>query len=191
MTQSLLSSYDWIFKKEDGLDDFMKVLNREPVEQTVAMSNGNLFEKMVMDYCKGAAYNPAHIWAGGAKQIGDIVKGGTFQLGLSKNVVIRDINFVLFGYLDVLKAGVIYDIKFSGRYEYGHFIDSPQHPMYLELCPNADRFTYLVSDGDEVFTETYTREDTEPISREIEGFMDYLDEQGLTDTYYQKWESKY
>jgi hypothetical protein len=191
LTQSLLSSYDWIFKKEDGLDDFMKTLNREPVQPTYDMLNGNPFENMVTAYSQGADIDPSHKWARGVRQVGDIVKGGMFQISLSKTAVIRNVEFVLYGRLDVLKAGIIYDIKFSQRYEYGKFLDNPQHPMYLELCPNADKFTYLVSGGDEMFTETCRREDIEPISREIEGFMSYMDEQGLTDMYCRLWESKY
>ena len=72
-----------------------------------------------------------------------------------KLVEVNGMEFVLYGRLDTLKAGTIYDIKFSGSYDKGKYVDSTQHPTYMELIPEADQFTYVVSNGQNVWTETY------------------------------------
>lgn len=190
MTQSLLSAYGWIFKIENGYDDFLKTLNRKSIPPNTAMLNGIHFENMITAYCEGVPLDESHKWAAGIRQIGDIVKHGAFQISLSKTNAIENTLFLLYGKLDALKAGTIYDIKFSEKYKQNKYMDSPQHSMYLELCPSAERFVYLVSDGAEVFTETYLRDDITPIQQEIKGFMRYIDEQGLTDTYCQLWQAK-
>lgn len=94
---------------------------------------------------------------------------------------------LLYGRLDVLKAGVSYDIKFSGSYEAGKYLDSTQHPMYLEIVPEATKFTYLVSNGSAVWPETYTREETPSIIPTISNFFDWLEMRGLMELYKEKW----
>ena len=76
--------------------------------------------------------------------------------------------------MDVLKAGIIYDIKRSDTYEVGKYIDSPQHPMYMACVSQAKEFVYLISDGKEVYQERYTRDDIEPITEIIKDFFAFL-----------------
>ena len=191
ITQSLLSSWNWAYKTEDGHEAFLDTLNRKPIQKTSAMLNGTHFENMVTAYCGGSEIITSHKWMQCVQDVGDIVKGGAFQVKLSKNMIINNVEFVLYGILDVLKRGKIYDIKFVEKYYRGKYLDSPQHPMYFELCPEADEFTYLISDGKDVFTESYFREDITPIGEEIKGFMKYLDDRKLVNLYCEKWESKY
>ena len=94
---------------------------------------------------------------------------------------------VLYGRLDVLKAGGIYDIKFSKGYDRGKYFDSTQHPVYLELIPEARHFTYLISNGTEVWSETYRRDEAPNIYPIITDFLDWLAAQGLLDLYREKW----
>lgn len=191
VTQSLLSSWNWLYKLEDGYEDFIKTLKREPIQQNQAMLDGTQFENMVYAHCGGAELDEEHEWAEGIKQVSGIVIDGAYQVKLSKDIIINNVNFVLYGILDVLKAGQIYDIKFSKTYEYGKYLESPQHPMYFELCPEVNKFTYVISNGKEVYKEKYERYDTEPIEREIKLFMKFLDEKNLVKTYCENWQSKY
>ncbi len=78
---------------------------------------------------------------------------------------------VLYGRLDALKAGTIYDIKFSKGYERGKFYSSTQHPTYMLLIPEAQTFSYLVSNGMDVWTECYRRDETPDIRPIISDFF--------------------
>lgn len=195
ITQSLLSSYDWIFKKENGYEDFIKTLERKTKPPTQAMLNGQHFENLVTAYCNGSEPEPNHKWIKGIKGIGDIVQGGAFQVRLSENISVDGIEFVLYGILDVLKSGIIYDIKYSSTYTFGKYLDSPQHPMYFALCPESVQFTYLVysknRNKDDIYKETYYKNDVIPIEQEIKEFMNFLDKRNLVDLYAQKWKSRY
>lgn len=191
ITQSLLSSYAWAFKKEDGYNDFINALKRKRTPPSMPMLNGIQFENMVTAYCEGASPDPKHKWIKGIQGVGDIVKDGAFQVKLSRNIVIDEIEFVLYGILDALKCGTIYDIKFSQTYKHGKYFDSPQHPMYFKLCPEAKRFTYLISNGKDVFKETYYPDDIVPIEKEISEFMAFVDERNIVDLYTENWKSKY
>lgn len=191
ITQTLLSSWNWIYKIDNGYEEFMKTLNKEPIQPKLAMLEGQQFENMVYAHSDGAELDEEHKWADGIKKVSEVTKGGVFQVKLSKNMVIDNVEFVLFGILDVLKAGEIYDVKLSKTYKYGKYLDSPQHPMYFELCPEVNKFTYLISDGKDLYKEKYERYDTQPIEIEIKQFMNFLERQNLVDLYCQKWQSKY
>lgn len=192
ITQTLLSSWAWAFKKEGGYDEFIDTLQRKPIAQTEAMLNGIQFENMVTAYAENGELDEKHKWAPGIQQVGDIVKGGAFQVHLYLDRKIGNTNFILHGILDNLKAGIIYDIKFSKTYEVGKYIDSPQHPMYLALCPEARQFTYLVSDGTWLYQETYTRDTMlYNIEDEVKRFTDYLTAHKLGGMYRKNWKSLY
>jgi hypothetical protein len=155
------------------------------------MLDGRQFENMVAAYCNGAVIDDKHKWAKSIKEVGEIVKDSAFQVKLSKEVNINGVDFVLYGILDNLKCGEIIDTKFSKTYKMNKYLDSPQHPMYFELCPEADKFTYLISNGKDVYKETYLRENTGSIITEIKLFMDFLDRNNLVKTYADMWRSKF
>lgn len=191
ITQTLLQSWNYIYIKDSGYEDFLNTLQRKPIPPNQAMLDGRQFENMVSAYCNGAVLDEKHKWAKVIKEVGEIVKGSAFQVKLSKDVNINGVDFVLYGILDNLKCGEIIDTKFSKTYKMNKYLESPQHPMYFELCPEADKFTYLISNGKDVFKETYLRENTKSIITEIKLFMDFLDKNNLVRTYAELWKSKF
>ena len=122
-----------------------------------------------------------------ACKVARIVKGGWLQYKAKKEITVSGEKFLLYGRLDVLKAGEIIDTKFSKGYERGKYISSTQHPTYMELIPEADRFTYMVSNGSEVWTETYRRDETPSIYPVIEAFVEYLKGNDLWEVYTSHW----
>ena len=94
---------------------------------------------------------------------------------------------LLYGRLDCLKAGEIIDIKFSKGYDRGKYFTSTQHPVYMELVPEASSFTYLVSNGAEVWSETYRRDETPSVYPIIEDFLSWLRVTGWIDVYHRVW----
>jgi hypothetical protein len=216
ITQSLLSSWKYqftdFFDVYDDSDraeqaavkareDFMATLRRESSPTTEAQQRGHDFEELVVRISEGQPYGEENAfgkfeydkpqwakWFSGAMEIAKKVQGGAFQVSVNEPLTIGRTVFLLHGRLDVLKQGVIYDIKFSSRYEYGNYFDSAQHPMYFALVPEAKSFSYLVfREGYGTFEEPYRREDTRSIADIISEFMEYLDAQGLTDLYRQFW----
>lgn len=191
ITHSLLSSWLYVMKENpyadmtnetDPWDDFLRTLRREQGPQSAAMTKGLDFELDVMRCAEGK--EPKYP---GAAKVADIVRGGVFQLTQNRRMEISGIQVVLHGRLDALKAGVIYDVKYSGNYERGKFLGSTQHPVYLELIPEAREFTYLVSDMNNVWTETYTREETPSIIPAIQDFFTWLETVGLDGEFRQHW----
>jgi hypothetical protein len=191
ITQSLLSSWLWGLKLENGYDDFLKTLRREPIQQTKAMLDGIRFENVLNAVLNGAEIKPSHEWYKPIMELYPTLYGAQQQASPSKDVVIDGICFVLYGKLDFLKAGIIYDTKFSKTYRVGKYMDSPQHPMYFAIVPEAREFQYKICDGQYVYTETYRPDEVEPIERTIKHFMDFLDKQNLVEIYCQNWQSKY
>lgn len=192
ITQSLLSSWNYIFSCRDGYEDdameeFKKKLLREPTEPSEAMLNGIAFEEEVYKESAGVQRTPHPLWESGITAVASIIQGAPVQIRLSKEAEIGGHRFLLYGILDALKAGVIYDVKFSRSYEAGKFLDSPQHSMYLELVPEAWAFTYLVSDGKDLYRETYRRKETTPIQEIIEQFIGSITDMGLFETYKEHW----
>lgn len=198
ITHSLLSSwlyamksnpYEDLYTERDSYQDFLKSLRREPTETTEAMQKGIDFEDMVTDIVKGREIDPSDKWYEAATKVAGIVKGGFLQYKAKKPITVSGIPFLLYGRLDVLKAGQVIDIKFSGSYERGKFFDSTQHPTYLELIPEADSFMYLITNGTEVWTETYRRDETPSIVTIIESFVEFLRVNDLWEIYEQHWKA--
>ncbi len=201
MTHSLLSS--WLYAiKEDPFEDatterdhyaeFLDVLNRVPTPTTEAMQNGIDFDDLVQVTAEHGSIPYGYgegKWYDAAAKVAGIVRGGQFQLKAKKYVTVNGIDFLMYGRLDVLKAGTIYDIKFTKNYDRGKYFGSTQHPLYLDLIHEVGRFTYLISNGTDVWTETYTREETRSIYPVISDFTDWITAQGLFPIYAEKWEA--
>ena len=216
LTHSLLSSWLYSMKENpyetadsdaDPMADFLRVLRREPTPTTDAMQKGIDFEDLITAIIKGIPtavshdYNYStkqteekmvptqeHKWYQAAIQALQYVNGGLLQVPESKTVEIGGMEIFLYGRLDALRAGKIYDIKFSGSYDRGKYIDSTQHPMYLELVPEAESFVYIISNGTEVWTEEYRREELiTPITYIASDFLYWLKVMDLMDLYKEKW----
>lgn len=196
--------------------DFLRTLRRERGEPSPAMLAGRDFESLCYAIADGKdvisggddgfAYDsehfPEHLVPvrfpqnyNGALQVARIIKGGAWQVKASKHIRVDGQDFLLYGILDAVKEGVIYDIKYKSR-PLGSvelpalYADSPQHPAYLRLMPEAARFEYLVSDGELLYTEAYERGDVPPIEDIIGDFMTYLDRACLTGVYERHWATR-
>lgn len=191
VTQSLLSSWQWSLVKDGGFEEFLKNLRREFIPTTPAMAAGIRFESRLNNVLNGEPIESEEEWYKPITTLCGTLKGSQQQVTASKYIVIDETEFVLYGKLDYLKAGIIYDTKFSKTYSVGKYLDSPQHPMYFAIVPEAYEFQYLICDGEEVYTETYRPNDIEPIERVIKHFMDYLEKTNLTKTYFSNWKSKF
>lgn len=156
MTHSLLSSWLYAMKdspyedattERDSYDEFMKTLRREPTETTKAMQNGIDFENLVTKIVNGESSQirstetqdgqqrlldakplTENQWYDAANQIANIIKGAQLQYRARRIIPVGDMSLVLYGKIDALKAGVVYDIKFSSGYEKGKYFSSTQHP---------------------------------------------------------------
>lgn len=198
MTHSLLSSwlhalkenpYEDMTTERDPMAEFMQTLRREPTIPTEAMQNGIDFENLVTAVIRGQS-SGAEQWHEAATQIADRLRGGVLQYKVYKRITANDMTLLLHGRLDCLKAGEIADIKFTKNYEQGKYYDSTQHPMYFELVPEATHFTYLVSNGSAVWSETYRRDETRSIIPDIQDFFSWLEAMQLMDLYREKWGAK-
>ena len=192
ITHSLL--YSWLYAMQDNphggerdaYQEFLQLLRREPTHTPEAMQMGIDFENLVTDilHDKGHVDNK---WFEAAFDVADIIRGGVLQLKAKRDLQVNGLDILLYGRLDALKAGVVYDIKFSKTYERGKYLHSTQHPVYLSLLPEAREFSYLVSNGSSVWQETYRREETEDAQNIISDFLVWLDRQGLMELYKEKW----
>jgi hypothetical protein len=198
--------YEDATTEKDAYAEFLKTLRREPTEQTEAMKNGIIFEDLVtailenkqtfgftVEIFEGEElpHDPLaiteHKWYEAALTVANKIRGGVLQYKAYKTIDIAGTTVFLYGRLDALRAGTIYDIKFSKSYERGKYFSSTQHPTYFEVVPEAKQFQYLVSNGADVWTETYSREDSQDIKIIISDFFSWLSAQGLMELYKEKW----
>ncbi len=197
ITQSLLSSWGYMFScweggQEQAKEEFMRSLNREPIPANEALQAGIDFERAVYAEAAGQPHPDYPKWESGIRRVADIIRGGQVQVNLRRPITVDGTRFLIHGVLDVLKAGVIYDVKYKvksfGSLDLaGSYLESPQHPAYLYLVPEAREFRYLVSDGTDLYTESYTRQDTPFIGDLIAEFQTSIKAMGLFDLYKEKW----
>lgn len=197
MTHSLLASWLYTMKENpfedmtterDPMTEFMLTLRREPTPPTEAMQNGIKFENLVTAIINGHA-NPDDPWYVAAEKVARRCAGGVLQYKAKKAIMVGGMELLLYGRLDCLKAGEIIDIKFSKSYDPGKYFSSTQHPTYFKLMPEADRFTYLVSNGSAVWPETYRCEEASDIRPVIADFFDWLRAVDLMPVYQEHWKA--
>lgn len=195
LTASLLNSWQRGIDPEslgNEFEDFLKDLGRETRPVGPAAQAGIAFEDMVFRASHGdydMEHSPEKDIAM-AISFGNRLKGAAYQVRASKLVTIAGMEINLVGVADFIRAGRIYDIKRVMRYEYGKYQFSAQHPMYLELWPEATRFDYMIFDGSYAYQETYRRQDCESVLAIGKRFLDYLDGAGLMELYKLKWQEK-
>lgn len=217
ITQSLLSAWLYCYNcfegfEEDAFQSFLDTLNRVPSEQNEAMKAGSDFEALAYQIADGefGPFRQQLSFEGmaepealverknfpktypGACEVAKYIKGGQYQVRLQRELQMNGMTFLVYGVLDCLKAGEIFDIKFKtksfGSLELaGSYLESPQHSAYFYICPEAYKFTYLVSDGNDLYTEVYTPEMCRPIGEIISAFVQFLYDTNLLDTYKEKW----
>jgi hypothetical protein len=182
--------------EDEAHDDFTQALLRIKSPPTEAMQNGIDFENLVYSIVTGnAPQAPFHRWYLGAKAIADRLAGAQLQVRASRPIVIDGTEYLIYGVLDGLKAGVIYDVKFKNKAFRslelaGSYRESPQHPFYFYAVPEAYEFQYLVSDGEDLYTEIYHPDECPTAEQIIRPFLAYLENNGLMDTYRQNWKAK-
>lgn len=187
ITQSLLSSFLWVFKKDDGYESFLKTLNREKEPPTKAMLDGIRFENCLNSVLDGEEIPKDHEWYPVIREMEAELRGSQQQVTLFRDTEVEGQPFLLHGVLDYLREGHIWDCKFSKRYELNKYLTSPQHPMYLSLVPEAMDFTYIICDGKYVYREKYPRSIVPAIEPEIKNFMNFCKKHDLWETYNEKW----
>ena len=193
LTQSLLSSWQHFLDADDAYADaalasFLSTLRREEKEATPVMQAGIDFEADVNDTVAGVPIDPGSAnYDRAVAKFSRICAGGQPQVPVAGRLRVAGLDFQLYGVCDYVKAGVIYDIKRVQRYEYGKYLHSPQHPMYLHLLPGASKFTYLIFDGVNIYAETYRRGDFEPIEDTINRFLNWLLANDCINEYFTHW----
>ena len=191
ITQTLISSWNylhncWDESYDDAKESFLNTLNRIRTPANEAIQNGLDFEREVYKCASGEERTPHTKWEDGINAVATRLKGAQTQVSCKSELQLDGNHFVVYGILDALRAGVIYDVKFVnksfGSVELaGKYLESPQHPTYLFLVPEAREFQYLVSDGKDLYTETYTRADTRPFPDLLKEFIASLKRMNLYD----------
>lgn len=134
-------------------------------------------------------------WYRGASEIAAFLKGAQFQVRAQREITVDGMTFLVYGILDALCAGTISDVKFKNKSFgsldlAGSYLDSPQHPLYFYLVPEARLFRYLVSDGSDIYIEQYEPEDCITAGDLILQFVQFLKANSLLETYMQYWQAK-
>ena len=178
ITPSLINNIKYLVSLENiDYDKIKSVLKREPQETNEAMQSGIIYEEETLK---------------GKTNAREIVCGGAYQVARSKIIEVDEINYMIYGRIDFLKAGVIYDIKrIVYQYHIQKYFGSAQTVIYLELFPEAKQMTYVVSDDlDNIHLETYYRDQIESVNTLIREFITLLKILKLDNLYYENWRCK-
>ncbi len=189
ITPTLLNS--WQYNIKNGtLEDFVKVLNKEEFEPSESILKGFEYEKYMQENFEETL-------------------NGAYQVKVSKEYG----DYLLYGIIDCLKGGIIYDYKYTKNYEVGKFFNNHQTLMYLEMVPEAKKMIYLITNkfekteypdlnykdvskveyevGD-IFREEYTKDMfPETMNSILHKLEQWLKQYNLFDLYTEKWKCKY
>jgi hypothetical protein len=163
ITPTLLSSFEYYFnsdfeeteEEEDGksetnlkdkvFNDFLNTLRKIKTPPPEAIIRGINFENDVRIYAETGLLpsiddNNKENRIEAIQTIGNIVKGGLWQVVLQKEITLNNrklgldnTTFLLYGKADVIKENIIYDVKTTSSYDIGKYTNSPQHLLYSIL----------------------------------------------------------
>lgn len=199
MTQTLLSAWQYAHlcsseHEAEATDRFLRTLCRLPNPSTRAMRDGTAFEREVYRAVAGEVREAHPTWERGIRGVSEALKGAQIQVRAERGCTVYGHRLSVYGILDALRAGEICDVKFSSR-KFAHtdvvgkYFGSVQHATYLFLLPEARCFTYLISDGEDVYTEGYTRKTTPPFEALAAEFLRSLEETGRLSLYEEHWKT--
>jgi hypothetical protein len=196
ITPSLLNSWQYYLNCHEDYEDsakesFLFSLKRMKSPTTEAQQKGIDFEnyvKLATEGKTGFILDQDQQYAECVSEIADIVQDGAWQVKVYKNMIIDNIQFFLYGRMDVLKGINAYDIKYTENYDTGKYFDSYQHPFYLS-CIDVPNFVYLISDGKNVWREDYKKINLNPIENTIRDFIQWLPEE-WKQIYFDEWKSE-
>lgn len=201
ITKSLIDSWHYYLNCEEDDEgraekEWMQTLRREEKPPNEKAQKGIYFEEEVYRACNGVKRNPHKQWESGIQGVADVIKGARLQYTAKRDLTLPNgRELLVYGRLDALKAGVIYDVKFSTKSfgsvaMQGKYFSNPQHPAYMFIIPEAYAFTYVISDGRDVYTETYTRKQTRPFEEVAIEFFNWLESYpDMMAIYNEKWEA--
>lgn len=208
ITPSLINSYQYYINDQfkspaDSRADFLKTLSRKKFEPSEAMQKGIDFEEAIREVCETKEveeifhfsnfenYEERIREAEIVNILSRIVKGGIWQATCKKDLQVNDQDFLLYGRCDVIKADIVFDIKYTSKYELGKFSDSIQHLIYL-YCLDLPKFSYLISNGKEWWREDYINNGNveNEIKSKISDFLGYLEsDKEAKEMFFNKWQS--
>ena len=151
------------------------------------MADGIAFEGAVNSVLNGAHIPETHKWYKPVMELAKYLKGSQQQVTIKRDIIVNDVCFELYGVLDFLRSGIIYDTKFSKHYYLNKYLTSPQCPLYFYLVPEAREFQYISCDGQFIYKEIYHPDEVTPIEVTIKQFMLFLDRSHLVEPYTSIW----
>lgn len=202
ITKSLIEAWNYCYSCYESVageayQSFLATLRREKTELSENAQNGVNFENDVYALVHGfpKSQDTPDNWMHGEMLVAEELAGAELQVKLKRELHCYGMDFLVVGVLDALRAGVIKDVKFSNTGFssadlQGKYLDCSQHSAYFYLAPEAYRFDYIISDGEDKYIESYYPHSTRPFPEIVEEFMRSLDDMGLMDVYKQYWQIK-
>lgn len=173
-TPSLLNGWYWYINRQGGdqeqqKQEFLNMLNKVRMEPTTAMIKGVDLEDSVWNVCNGCerAYSDV------VHEIADRVKSNAYWQEKVEGYL-DDI--LVYGVADCILQNEIIDIKYTSNYDIGKYQYSVQHKIYM-YCTGIKNFTYLITDGKNVYEEyySYTNDTPDEIYQTAKQFLEWLE----------------
>ncbi len=184
---------------EEAVQELLDKINRVPYENEAA-EKGTAFNNLV-DQCikenlllssdSGVISHPhtsrtgeQYVFEFKTSIINEMVckfKGAVSQVYCEGVLPTRYGDVLLYGFIDELLGGVVYDIKTTGRYEFPKFLHAWQHVVYpyclVANGVDVDTFEYTVTDFSNVYREEYfyrADRDVPRLVAIVERFIEFL-----------------
>lgn len=224
---TLYTTYSYYMQGYGTDKDFLDFLNRVQKPKTTSMNLGVAWETFVYDLTQGMSALDArkHVlslpfWEEGrmddslfkrrmalcngewdipAKQASQIVAGGLYQQKITRKIKLPELaDCTLVGVADFIANKAVYDTKFCGEYDVGHYSKSIQHLVYMYLT-GYRKFGYLVfSDGKrrgeccELYHESYqwTKESEVNLISKLSEMVQWIMDSPFKDAFLKNWSLK-
>ena len=199
---TLLDSFYWCekLKSEQKTQELIDKINRVKTTMPLAAKKGVVFESIVNDVLDGItpeihtkSFNESFYVKEDMTFYTDVVEKVVKQLGeplkkqefISGNVPTKYGLVNMYGFVDFTYLDKYVDLKTTGKYTIGKFINNHQHIAYPLIAKqngiNKPIFEYVVTDFDKCYSEIYDfdKNSEDFLIHRVESFIEWLESEPI------------
>lgn len=183
---TLLDSYAW-WKARGTVQaekELFAKLNRAPFAPTDEMRRGTAFNTLCDRLFAGEAFdappvidgftfNPTEVAI--ARDVAERVTDSLPQKYIQTFIELPDARVKIYGFADYLGTEQIWELKTTRFHNPGRYGTRWQRQCYMACRPAVKKFTYLVTDFNELLEENYEDPQTDRLVAILQEFVDFIE----------------
>jgi hypothetical protein len=163
------------FPTEEKTAEFFDKLNRKPTQITPQIQKGIDFNNLVDSYINGKGVvpptNKLEVIASDIARIISLDGPVEIQKYIEGTILVDGATVKLYGFVDYLTPGRIWELKTTAKYRPFFLSDRWQRFFYMYCLPRVPKFTFITTDFNKHYLCEFNSSDQDKL---VEGLRDFI-----------------